>query len=60
MSQVTKPILLDETGKEIAGVLRQQNALLSAMARGSVNALASSWKDIYNKLSKGGQPNVCT
>ena len=44
MSQVTKPILLDETGQEIAGALRPQNALLSAMARGSVNALASSWK----------------
>ena len=53
MSQVTKPILLDETGKEIAGALRQQNALLSAMARGSVNALASSWKDIHNIVRKG-------
>lgn len=53
MSQVTKPILLDETGKEIAGALRQQNALLSAMARGSVNALASSWKDIHNIVREG-------
>ena len=53
MSQVTKPILLDETGKEIAGALRQQNALLSAMARGSVNALASNWKDIHNIVREG-------
>ena len=53
MSQVTKPILLDETGKEIAGALRQQNALLSAMARGSVNALASSWNDIHNIVREG-------
>ena len=53
MSMVKKPILLDETGKEIAGALRQQNALLSAMARGSVNALASSWKDIHNIVREG-------
>lgn len=53
MSQVTKPILLDETGKEIAGALRQQNALLSAMARGSVNALAANWKDIHNIVREG-------
>lgn len=53
MSQVTKPILLDETGKEIAGALRQQNALLSAMARGSVNAIASSWKHIHNIVREG-------
>ena len=53
MSQVTKPILLDETGKEIVSALRQQNALLSAMARGSVNALASNWKDIHNIVREG-------
>ena len=53
MSQVTKPILLDETGKEIVRALRQQNALLSAMARDSVNALASSWKDIHNIVREG-------
>lgn len=53
MSKIIKPILLDETGKEIVAVLRQQNAFISALARNSVNALASSWKDIHNIVREG-------
>ncbi len=53
MSKITKPIMLDETGKEIAAALRKQTALLSAMARESVDTIVSDWKDIHNMVRDG-------
>lgn len=52
MSTVKKPILLDETGKEMVSAMRTQNALLSAIARESINAL-TSWKDIQALVRQG-------
>lgn len=57
MSQVTKPILLDETGKEIATHMRIQNVLLSAIARESISAL-TSWKDIQAIVRQGLAPEI--
>ena len=52
MSTVKKPILLDETGKEIVSALRTNNAMLSAIARESISKL-SSWKDIQALVRQG-------
>ena len=57
MSTVKKPILLDETGKEIVAHMRTQNALLSAIARNSINAL-TSWKDIHAIVRQGLAPEI--
>ena len=57
MSTVKKPILLDETGKEIVAHMRTQNALLSAIARESINAL-TSWKDIHAIVKQGLAPEI--
>lgn len=57
MSQVTKPILLDETGKEIVAHMRTQNALLSAIARESIRTL-TSWKDIQAIVRQGLAPEI--
>lgn len=57
MSTVRKPILLDETGKEIVAHMRTQNALLSAIARESINAL-TSWKDIQAIVRQGLAPEI--
>ena len=52
MSTVKKPILLDETGKEIVAHMRTQNALLSAIARESISTL-TSWKEIQAIVRQG-------
>ena len=57
MSIVNKPILLDETGKEIVSNMRTQNALLSAIARKSINSL-TSWKDIQAIVRQGLAPEI--
>lgn len=57
MSQVTKPILLDETGKEIVAHMRTQNVLLSAIAREPISAL-TSWKDIQAIVRQGLAPEI--
>lgn len=57
MSTVKKPVLLDETGKEIVAHMRTQNALLSAIARESINAL-TSWKDIQAIVRQGLAPEI--
>lgn len=53
MSQVTKPIFLDETGKDILAVMNQQTAYLGALARSSVNTIATSWEDIHAVVQQG-------
>lgn len=57
MSTVKKPILLDETGKEIVAHMRTQNALLGAIARESIGAL-TSWKDIQTIVRRGLAPEI--
>ena len=57
MSIVKKPILLDETGKEMVAHMHTQNALLSAIARESINAL-TSWKDIQAIVRQGFAPEI--
>ena len=57
MSIVKKPILLDETGKDIVAHMRTKTALLSAIARESINAL-TSWKDIQAIVRQGFAPEI--
>jgi hypothetical protein len=52
MAQVTKPILLDETGKEILGTLKAQNIILKNMNVGSSGGTTlgiRDWYDVYDK-----------
>lgn len=53
MSQVTKPIMLDETGKGIVNALNKQNALIEAMARNSIAALPQDLKSIRDIVRDG-------
>lgn len=57
MSTVKKPILLDETGKEIVAHMRTQNALLSVIARESIGEL-TSWRDIQAIVKQGLAPEI--
>ena len=50
---VTKPILLDETGKEMVKAMGKQNALLQILARDSMKTLADDWSDVQ-KIVRGG------
>lgn len=51
--EVTKPILLDETGKEMVKAMGKQNALLQILARDSMKTLADDWSDVQ-KIVRGG------
>ena len=52
MSTVKKPILLDETGKEMVSAMHTQNILLGAIARESIKNV-TSWKDIQTLVKQG-------
>lgn len=58
MSQVTKPMMLDETGKEIVEALKMHNALLSAMAKGDVDANITDLGYIHDIVRRGLAPNL--
>ena len=58
MSQVTKPMMLDETGKRIADALDLGNALLSAMAKGDVDANITDLGYIHDIVRKGLAPKL--
>lgn len=58
MSQVTKPMMLDETGKRIADSLELNNALLSAMAKGDVDANITDLGYIHDIVRKGLAPKL--
>lgn len=51
--QITKPMLLDETGKEIVDAINHQNSLLGALVRDNVGAVVESWKSVQNIVRKG-------
>ena len=57
MSSVIKPVLLDETGKEMLSAMRTQAAFLSAIARKSINEM-TSWKDIQSLVRQGFAKDV--
>lgn len=57
MSKVKKPIILDETGKEIVEVLHRQNLLLDVMASTAIES-ASSLKEIHNIVRSGNAAKV--
>lgn len=53
MSVVTKPMLLDSTGQEIAKLLAQQNGYLAMIASGQRPELYKSMKEIANIVRAG-------
>lgn len=53
MSVVTKPVLLDSTGQEIAKLLAQQNGYLAMIASGQRPELYKSMKEIANIVRAG-------
>lgn len=53
MSVVTKPMLLDSTGQEIAKLLAQQNGYLAMLASGQRPELYKSMKEIANIIRAG-------
>lgn len=53
MSVVTKPMLLDSTGQEIAKLLAQQNGYLAMLASGQRPELYKSMKEIANVVRAG-------
>lgn len=53
MSVVTKPMLLDSTGRDIADLLAQQNGYLALIASGQRPELYKSMKEIAN-IVRGG------
>ena len=53
MSVVTKPVLLDSTGQEIAKLLAQQNGYLAMLASGQRPELYKSMKEIANIVRAG-------
>ena len=52
----TKPILLDETGKDMVDLMRQQNALLQVIASEKSAALFSDVKEIQRIVRSGNAP----
>lgn len=57
MSQVTKPVLLDETGQAMLSEMHRQTAMLSAIARQSIAGI-TNWKDIQAIVKQGLAPEV--
>ncbi len=53
MSVLTKPVLLDSTGQEIAKLLAQQNGYLAMLASGQRPELYKSMKEIANIVRAG-------
>lgn len=53
MSVVTKPMLLDSTGRDIAALLAQQNGYLAVIASGQRPELYKSMKEIANVVRAG-------
>ncbi len=53
MSVVTKPMLLDSTGRDIAALLAQQNGYLAMIASGQRPELYKSMKEIANIVRAG-------
>lgn len=53
MSVLTKPVLLDSTGQEIAKLLAQQNGYLAMLASGKRPELYKSMKEIANVIRGG-------
>lgn len=58
MSEITKPVLLDDTGKEMIDVLRQQNALLQVLASDKFTNLYQNYKSIQRIVKSGLAENV--
>ena len=58
MSKVTKPIMLDETGRRIAGAIEMNNAILSAMGKDSVESAITDLSFIHDIVRLGLAPKV--
>jgi len=58
MAQVTKPILLDETGKEIVAKLHTQNILLQSIAQAGQLEPWTSFEEIRAIVRSGNASNV--
>ena len=58
ITEITKPMFLDETGEKIYEQLKMQNALLSAMAAPKVTELTSDLRGIQNLVWDGLAPKI--
>ena len=58
ITEITKPMFLDETGEKIYEQLKMQNALLSAMAASKVTELTSDLRGIQNLVWNGLAPKI--
>ena len=58
MSNVTKPVMLDETGKHLVASLERQNLILSQMVQTSEATPAAELAEIHRIVQAGDAPNV--
>lgn len=53
MANITKPVVLDETGRLIASKLDKQNALLEVMAAQALRDISSDWTSLADLANSG-------
>lgn len=58
MSKITKPIMLDETGKEIVAAMGRQNALLHVLAKDAIKTLPEDWASVQRIVRSGGAAEI--
>ena len=51
MSKVTKPVVLDETAKQVVAQMQLQNEILTSLASG-INYKPTSIKDVLNVCAR--------
>jgi hypothetical protein len=57
MSKVTKPVVLDETAKQVVAQIQLQNEILTSLASG-INYKPTSIKDVLNVVRAGQASKV--
>ena len=57
MSKVTKPVVLDETAKQVVAQMQLQNEILTSLASG-INYKPTSIKDVLNVVRAGQASKV--
>ena len=57
MSKVTKPVVLDETAKQVVAQMQLQNEILTSLASG-INYKPTSIKDVFNVVRAGQASKV--
>lgn len=58
MSEITRPLMLDETGKHIAAAMERQNLILTQMIQASEATPAAELNEIHRIVQAGDAPDV--